>query len=165
MKQIPQFSLVIFPSPEQRDLVKSYKEQLKTKIGWFGSANATAHITVINFDDEFALNLQLGQIREFCKTAKAQKVVLDNWSSFGDRTFFIAPNETSQQYLDKLIVDLHHFLGFKIKDAHAHLSIARGLDAGKMETAYRLFSNTKIHIEFICNAFYLRKFNNETKQY
>ncbi len=58
MKQIPQFSLVIFPNTEQSILVKSYKELLKSHIGWFGSANAAAHITVINFDDELSLNLQ-----------------------------------------------------------------------------------------------------------
>lgn len=165
MKQIPQFSLVIFPHSEQRNLIKSYKELLKTQIGWFGSANATAHITVINFDDEFSLNLHLEQIREFCKTAKAQNITLNNWSSFGERTFFIAPDDNSQQHLDKLIIDLHHYLGFKIKDAHAHLSIARGLDPKKMKRAYELFSNTEVNLEFNCDAFYLRKFNNETKQY
>jgi hypothetical protein len=165
MKQIPQYSLVIFPTPEQIALVKSYKQLLKSHIGWFGSANAAAHITVINFDDEFSLTLYLNQIREFCKTIKPQNVILNNWGSFGERTFFIAPNETSQHYLDQLIIDLHHYLGFKSKDAHAHLSIARGLDAGKMKKAYELFRNTEIHLEFSCGAFYLRKFNDQTRQY
>ena len=165
MKQIPLFSLVIFPTSEQSELVKSYKQLLKVQIGWFGSANAAAHITVINFDDESSLNLHLDQIREFCKTATPKNVVLNNWDSFGDRTFFIAPNESSQQYLNQLIADLHQYLGRMVKDPHAHLSIARGLDATKMKTAYTLFKDTEINLEFRCDAFYLRKFNDQTKQY
>lgn len=133
MKQIPLFSLVIFPTTEQSTLIKSYKQWLKRHIDWFGSANAAAHITVINFDDEFALNLHLDQIRDFCKTVVSQNVILNSWDSFGERTFFIAPDKTSQQYLDNLIIDLHHYLGFKIKTANAHLSIARGLNAEKMK--------------------------------
>lgn len=165
MKQIPLFSLVIFPSPEQIALVKSYKQLLKDCIGWFGSANATAHITIINFDDEFSLNLHLEQIREFCKTATPQNITLNTWDSFGERTFFIAPNQTSQQYLDNLIINLHHYIGFKVKTAHAHLSIARGLDIGKMKTAYKLFQNTEVNFQFNCDAIYVRKFNDQTKQY
>jgi hypothetical protein len=165
MKQIPLFSLVIFPTPEQTALVKSYKELLKSHINWFGSFNAAAHITVIQFDDEFSLTLHIDQIRDFCKTAIAKNVTLNNWNSFGDRTFFISPNEESQLYLDQLIIDLHQFIGFKIKNTHAHLSIARGLDAGKMQIAYELFQNIKVNLEFNCNAFYLRKFNEQTKQY
>ncbi len=165
MKQIPQYSLVIFPTPEQSILVKSYKQLLKNEIGWFGSANAAAHITVINFDDDLSLNLHLEQIKDFCKTVVSQNVTLNAWDSFGERTFFIAPDETSQQYLDNLIINLHQYIGFKVKTAHAHLSIARGLDAEKMKTAYQLFSNIKINLQFSCDAIYMRKFNDQTKQY
>lgn len=165
MKQIPQFSLVIFPTPEQISWVHSYKQLLKNHIGWFGSVNAAAHITIINFNDEFELNLHLDHIRQFCKTVTSQNIVLNNWDSFGERTFFITPNEPSQLYLDQLIIDLHHYLGFKTNTTHAHLSIARGLDSGKMKRAYELFKDTKINIEFSCDAFYLRKFNEQTKQY
>ena len=165
MKQIPQYSLVIFPTPEQSELVKSYKQLLKDRIGWFGSANAAAHITVINFNDEFSLNLHLEQIRDFCKTLIPQNVTLNAWDSFGERTFFIAPDENSQHYLDNLIINLHQYIGFKAKVAHAHLSIARGLDAEKMKTANQLFKNTEINLEFSCDAIHLRRFNDQTKQY
>jgi len=164
-RDIPLFSLVIFPNPEQSTLIKSYKQLLKNNIGWFGSANAAAHITVINFEDELSLQLYLDRIREFCKTAVPQKVTLNAWDSFGEKTFFITPDETSQEYLDNLIMDLHFYLGFKIQNAHAHLSIARGLDAKKMKTAYELFGNTPINLQFNCDSFYLRRFNEETKQY
>lgn len=165
MKQIPEFSLVIFPTPEQSALVKSYKQLLKNEIGWFGSANAAAHITVINFDTEFELQMHIEQIRGFCKNTKPQNVILDHFDSFGERTFFIAPNENSKQYLDSLIEKLHQYIGFKSNNPHSHLSIARGLDTDKMKKAYELFQNTTIHFEFSCNTIYVRKFNEQTKQY
>lgn len=165
MKHIPLYSLVIFPNSEQSTLVDSYKQMLKNHIGWYGSANATAHITVINFENELSLQLHIDRIREFCKTVIPQKVTLNAWDSFADKTFFITPDQTSRQYLDNLIIELHLYLGFKIKNAHAHLSIARGLDAKKMKTAYELFRNTKINLQFDCDSFHLRKFNEQTKQY
>jgi hypothetical protein len=165
MKEIPLYSLVIFPNPEQSEQVKSYKQLLKDHIGWFGSANANAHITVIQFDNEFMLNLYLEQIRAFCKTVIAQNVTLNTWNSFGEKTFFIAPDKISQQYLDNLILNLHQYLGFKAKSVNAHLSIARGLDAERMKTAYELFKNTEVNLEFNCDAIYLRRFNEVTKQY
>ncbi|WP_121313106.1 MULTISPECIES: hypothetical protein [unclassified Flavobacterium] len=115
MKQIPLYSIVLFPTPEQSALIKSYKQLLKNHIGWFGSANAAAHITIINFDNEFSLKLHLEQIKEFCKTVVPQNVILNTWDSFGERTFFIAPNETSQQYLNQLIIDLHQYIVLKSK--------------------------------------------------
>ncbi|MDR6846244.1 2'-5' RNA ligase family protein [Flavobacterium granuli] len=165
MKKIPLYSLVIFPNSEQSTLIKSYKELLKNHIKWFGSANSMAHITVINFENELSLQLYIDRVREFCKTAIQQKVTLNAWDSFGEETFFIAPDQTSKHYLNNLIIDLHLYLGFKIKNAHAHLSIARGLDEKKMKTAYELFKNIPINLKFNCNSFYLRRFNYQTQQY
>ena len=165
MKQIPLYSLVIFPTAEQSSLVKHYKQLLKNKIGWFGSANAAAHITIINFDDDMMLNLHIEQIWEFCQTMAVQTVILNRWDSFGDQTFFIAPDENSQLYLNTFITNLHQHLGFKVQNAHAHLSIARGLDNYKMKTAYELFRNTEIHLKFLVDSIYIRKFNEQTKQY
>jgi hypothetical protein len=165
MKPIPLYSLVIFPTPEQSEQIKAYKQLLKNHIGWYGSANAWPHITVINFEDDVQLIRCTERIREFCQTAVSQNVTLNTWDSFGERTFFIAPDATSQNYLNQLIIDLHQLLGFNIKTAHAHLSIARGLDASKMKKAYALFKDMEVNFQFSCDAFYLRKFNDQTKQY
>jgi len=164
-RPIPLFSLVIFPTSKQSTLIKSYKQLLRNHIGWFGSANAAAHITVINFEDEPSLLDHLDKIKEFSKTVIPQKVTLNAWDSFGESTFFITPDQTSQEYLNNIILDLHQYLGFKIKNVHAHLSIARGLDAKKMKTAYELFRNTPINLQFNCDSFHLRRFNDQTKQY
>jgi hypothetical protein len=164
-RSIPHYSLVVFPNSGQSTLIKSYKQLLYNHIGWFGSANAAAHITIINFENELSLQLYLDRIREFCKTVVSQKVTLNAWDSFDEHTFFIAPDETSQLYLDNLIINLHHFIGFKVKTTHAHLSIARKLNAEKMKKAHELFSNTQINLQFNCDSFHLRRFNDQTKQY
>ncbi len=164
-RPIPLYSLVIFPNSEQSTLVKSYKQLLKNHIDWFSSVNAAAHITIINFENELSLQLYLDRIREFCKTVVSQKVTLNAWDFFDEHTFFIAPDETSQLYLDNLIINLHHYIGFKVKTTHAHLSIARKLNAEKMKKAYQLFSNTEINLQFSPDAIYLRRYNEKNQQY
>ncbi|QBZ98057.1 2'-5' RNA ligase family protein [Flavobacterium sangjuense] len=161
MKQIPLYSLVIFPTQEQIELVKSYKQLLKNKIGWFGSVDANAHITIIQFDNEMMLLLYIEKVREFCKTAVSQKVVLNKWDSFDPHTFFIAPDESSKRYLNKLITNLHEYLGFKINNVNAHMSIARKLDPERMKKAYDLFQNTEINLQFDCDAIFVRKFDGQ----
>ena len=165
MKQIPLYSIVIFPNPEHITLIKSYKQLLKNNIGWFGSANSDAHITLINFENEFIFQLYIDQIRQFCNTIIPKKVVFNTLDSFGTNTFYFSPDKASQLYLNKIIVDLHKFLNFKINNVHAHLTIARGLNEEKMKLAFELFRTIEINLEFTCDAIYLRKFNEQTKQY
>ena len=78
MPSIPLFSIVIFPNEDQIQQVKKFKQLLKSKIGWFGSANATAHITVINFENELTLALYIEQIREYCKTVTPQTMIFNS---------------------------------------------------------------------------------------
>ncbi|RAR70881.1 hypothetical protein [Flavobacterium aciduliphilum] len=73
MKPIPLYSLVIFPTIEQLDLIKSFKKSLKDNIGWFGSANSDGHITIINLENDLILELYLNQIRDFCRTIIPKK--------------------------------------------------------------------------------------------
>lgn len=165
MQSIPLYSLVIFPNEAQKQLVKDYKQLLKSKIGWYGSANAAAHITVINFENELMLTFYLEQIREYCKSIASQKIIFNSWNWFDEKTFFIAPDENSELYLNTLIRNLHHYLGFKSSNAKAHLTIARGLDSEKMNTTKSIFNTMDVNFEFDCDAIYVRKFNHHTKQY
>jgi hypothetical protein len=165
MKAIPLYSLVIFPTTEQQNLIKTYKKSLKDIIGWFGSANSDAHITIINLENELTLGLYMNQIKDFCKNIIPQKVRFDSLDSFSHHTFFISPDEKSQLYLNNIIIDIHKSIGFDIKNAHAHMTIARGLDAERMKKAFEQFRVTEINFEFICDSIYFRKFNQKTKQY
>ncbi|MGC4039746.1 MAG: 2'-5' RNA ligase family protein [Flavobacterium sp.] len=168
MKPIPQYSLVIFPPEGQLDLVKSYKQLLKDHIGWFGSANAAAHITIIQFSNEMEFQLYIAQIRECCKNIISQKVTFNSFANFEQSgAFFIAPDDASKTYLDNIIIAIHEFLGFKIdkQNVNAHMSIGRKLYGEKMKAAFALFKTFNIDLQFHCKALYVRKFNQQTKQY
>jgi hypothetical protein len=165
MKQIPIYSFVIFPNFEQLNIIKLQKKELKENIGWFGSANSDAHVTIINIENELTFGLYLNQIKDFCKTITPQKVKFNSFNSFGNHTFYISPDEESQLYLNKIIIDLYKFIGFELKNAHAHITIARRLDEERMKKAQQQFSSTIIDFEFICNCIYVRRFNEQTKQY
>lgn len=159
------YSLVIFPNLEQQNLVKSFKKSLKAEIGWFGSFNSEAHITIINLESELAFKLYINQIKDFCKTINSQKLKFYHFNSFDNHTFYISPDDESQLYLNKIIIDLHKFLGFEVKNANAHITIARGLDEERMKKAKQQFGSTVVNFEFICNCIYARRFNEQTKQY
>jgi hypothetical protein len=161
----PEYSLVIFPNPEQIALVKEFKQKLRAQIGWFGSFNANAHITVRNFEDDEQLAKYLKKIKAFAQTQSLQVVNFRGYDHFGDKTFFIAPDAGSQEYLDNLIKDFHQYLELEPGDIHAHISIARGLDESKMEQAKSIFQHIPVKFSFLCDALYLRKFSQETKQY
>lgn len=165
MKTIPLYSLVIFPTMEQQFLIKSFKKSLKDNIGWFSSVNSDAHITIINLENELTFGLYINQIKDFCENIIPQKVKFDTFNSFAHHTFYISPDEKSQLYLNKIIIDIHKSIGFDIKNAHAHMTIARGLDAERMKKANDKFRDTEINFEFICDSIYVRKFNNKTKQF
>ena len=165
MKQIPLYSLVIFPTIEQQILIQSFKKSLKEKIGWFGSSNSDAHITIINLENELTLGLYLNQIKVFFTTINPQKVRFNSFNSFGYSTFFISPDEKSQHYLNNIIIDIHKTIGFDIKIAYAHMTIARGLNEERMNKTKEVFSTTEINFEFICDCIHIRKFNEQTKQY
>ncbi|MCF6129028.1 2'-5' RNA ligase family protein [Flavobacterium sp. AS60] len=169
MKEIPLYSLVIFPTQEQIELVKSYKQLLKSHIPkGYGSANAKAHITIIQFKTHLEFMLYINQIREFCKSVKSQKVIFNSWGKFEYAgAFFISPDAVSKVYLDSLIVSINEYLGFKIdtKNVNAHMSIGRKLYGKDMKIAEELFGNIQVNLKFNCDTLQVRKFNNQTKQY
>jgi 2'-5' RNA ligase len=169
MKQIPLYSLVIFPSSEQSKLIKSYKQLLKSHIPeGFGSANSLAHITIIHFLTDLDYMIYIDQIREFCKTIASKKITFDSWGKFEKSgTFFLCPNEDSKIYLNSIIINLHKFLGFKTESMHvnAHMSIGRKLFSEKMEITEKVFKDIKPYLFFNSNALYVRKFNYKKMQY
>lgn len=121
--------------------------------------------TIFNLESELTLELYINQIKEFCKTITPQKVKFNSFTSFGNHTFYISPDEESQLYLNKIIINLHKYIGFDIKNAQAHRTIARGLDEERIKKVKQQFILTIVNFEFICNSIYVRRFNEQTKQY
>lgn len=165
MVHIPEFSLVIRPPEPVISYVASLKKKLRDEIGWFGSANAQAHLTVFNFDatpDE--LTTWDKNIRRFCESVIAKEVLFNHFDSFPPRTFFVAPDDTSMVHLNTVVTNFARFIGEK-SSAHAHISIARNLKDGELEQAKLLFQNQSVHLEFLCDGMTLRQFDPNTKQY
>jgi 2'-5' RNA ligase len=104
-------------------------------------------------------------LKDFCKTIIPQKVRFDSLDSFSHHTFFISPDEKSQLYLNNIIIDMHKSIGFGIKNTHAHMTIARGLDNERMKKAQEQFNTTEINLEFMCDSLHIRKFNQKRQQY
>ncbi|MES2412099.1 MAG: 2'-5' RNA ligase family protein [Bacteroidota bacterium] len=166
MKQIPQYSLVIFPTPEQSEIIKSWKQLLRSKIKWFNSVDSAAHITVIQFENEMELSLYINTIREFCQNFQSQRVTFDSLGKFENAgTFYICPDADSKIYLDNLIINIYQFLGFKIdpKNVNSHMSIARKIYGERMTIAFEIFKLINVSFQFDCDALHVRKFNG--KQY
>ncbi|SCY90672.1 2'-5' RNA ligase family protein [Flavobacterium caeni] len=165
MVHIPEYSLVIRPPQPIIETVAELKKRLRAEIGWFGSANSQAHVTVFNFDatpDE--LPVWKDNISQFCETIIPQEVVFDHFDAFPPRTFFIAPDGKSMRYLNEVIVRFSRFIKVK-PQAHAHLSVARSLKEGQLEQAKNLFTDEPLYFEFLCDALTLRQFDHESKQY
>lgn len=75
-------------------------------MGWFIGANSDAHITLINFKNEFLFELYINQIRIFSILLFQKKLFFKTLDSFGNTTFYLAPDRDSKLYIDKIIIDL-----------------------------------------------------------
>lgn len=110
------------------------------------------------------LGLYINQIRDFCKTIIPQKVRFDSLDSFSHQTFFISPDEKLQLYLNNIIIDMHKSIGFDIKNTHAHMTVARGLDSEKIKKVQEQFNTKKLILNLFVILFMLensmRKQNN-----
>lgn len=165
MVHIPEYSLVIRPPQHIIDHVAVLKNRLKEHIGWFGSANAQAHITVFNFDaTETELETWKKKIQQYCDTAIPHEVAFEHFDSFPPRTFFFAPDDASADYFNDTIINFQRSIGVK-PQAHAHMSLARSLDAERLEQVKKIFANQNVDLRFRCDSFTLRKFNQQDKQY
>lgn len=162
-KPVDEISIVLFPTPEQSSVIKTYKQLLKNNIpSGYGSANSAAHITIIQFKTHLEFVLYSDQIREFCKTLMPQDVTFDSWGKFEHAgAFYLAPDASSKSYIDSLIINMHTFLGFPIeeKQVNAHMSIGRKLFGEKMKLAKETFQDIQPNFTFNCDALYVRKFD------
>lgn len=162
MKSPAEFSLVVFPTLEQAEIIKSYKQFLKSKIGWFNSVDSAAHITIIELKNNLEFSLYIDSVREFCKTIRPENVNFNSWGKFEYAgAFYLAPDTPSKKILDSLIVDVHAFLGFPIEEnkVNAHISIGRKLFGEKLKIAEETFKEIQPSFIFSCDALHVRKFD------
>ncbi len=161
------YSVVIHPSDNGIDSIKTMKDYLKSKIGWFNSCNSVAHITICEFTiEESQLNIYKHKLLKTCDTFTPFQVNLNHFSSFENSgAFFIAPTKDSKENLVPIMKKIHDTLKtLKLKKSEEpHLSIGRRLTPENLKIASQLF--TTIDIDFLCNEIVLREFDPVKKQF
>lgn len=160
------YSLVIHPPESILALVKSMKEQLAAEVGWFNSKNSVGHITICEFKaTEKGIENIKNQIRKICQTLAPVEVHLNEFGSFPNGAFFIAPDNDSRKSLKQIMKRFHKSLLIPNmqKSDNPHLSIARRLNPENLSKANRIF--TTIDLNFVCDNVVLRQFDEKVKQF
>ncbi|PKB17990.1 2'-5' RNA ligase family protein [Flavobacterium sp. 5] len=160
------YSLVIHPPEDHLILIKTMKEQLANEVGWYNSKNSVGHITICEFKaTETTIESIKNQIIKLCNSLTPVAVHLNEFGSFPNGAFFIAPDNDSK-------IDLKHIMkhfnkSLKIQDMKKsdspHLSIARRLTPENLLKASQLFTTIDLH--FICDSVVLRLFDENKKQF
>ncbi|WP_348800288.1 2'-5' RNA ligase family protein [Flavobacterium adhaerens] len=160
------YSLVIHPPEEILVLVKTMKEQLATEVGWFNSKNSVGHITICEFTatDEI-IEVIKKQIIKLCETLHPINVRMNEFGSFPNGAFFIAPDNQSKIDLKHIMKHFNKSLRLHNmkKSDNPHLTIARRLSPENLEKAVAFF--TKIDLHYDCNSVVLRQFDEQKKQF
>lgn len=156
------YSIIIHPEDSIIELFKSYKDTLFSKIGWFGSRNSIAHITILEFEaaeielpDVIEKLVKIGQ-KESSFDAVFDKVIYS-------KTIFVSPNAQGKESFKKLFKNIRQKLNGENDKSSAHLTIGRKLSPEQIENSKDLFSD--VHFNFHCCQVALRKFNENIKQY
>lgn len=98
------YSLVIHPPKEIVISIQSMKEQLAAEIGWYNSKNAVGHITICEFKaSDSAIKSIKEQISQLADTLNPISVSLNEFGSFANGAFFIAPNISSKKELQHIM--------------------------------------------------------------
>ncbi|OXB19580.1 2'-5' RNA ligase [Flavobacterium tructae] len=160
------YSVVIHPSPEIIEDIKTMKEHLATKIGWFNSKNSVAHITICEFTtDDSQLDKFKQKLFNICDTFTPFQVHLDGFGSYESGAFFIAPNEESKKSLQPVMKKTQKalLLSNLKKSSDPHISIGRKLTPENLKVASQLF--TTIAMDFSCEEIILRELDPVKKQF
>lgn len=161
------YTIVIYPKEPVISIIKSMKEALSKEVGWFHSKNSVGHITICLFtatDEKIKSVKEI--LRKICNDLKPVPVSLNDFGSYPNGAFYIAPDAISKKRLIPIMRQVNESLNF-IPDLQInedpHLTIARRLAPHKLERAKALFKI--IDINFLCGSIVLRKFDQNAKQY
>jgi len=160
------YSLVIHPHEEILVLIKYMKEQLANEVGWYNSKNSVGHITICEFTATDAIiEVIKKQITQLCDSLNPVNVHLNQFGSFPNGAFFIAPDNESKKDLKHILKHFNKSLRLHNmkKSDNPHLTIARRLSPENLEKANQFFN--AIDLDFVCDGVVLRQFDNDKKQF
>ncbi|TDO99256.1 2'-5' RNA ligase family protein [Flavobacterium sp. 245] len=161
------YSVVFHPSENGIEIIKKLKLELFNVIGWYGSCNSVAHITIGGFKaNENQLDKYRQKLFKIADTLTPVQIYLDHFDAYEEsRAFFISPSEDSKINLKPMMKKIQEALQISSKDRSddPHISIGRNLTPENIQIARDLF--TTINMEFLCDAIILREFDPIKKQY
>ncbi len=161
------YSLVISLPDDIIELVRQMKLDLAEEIGWFHSKNSLAHITINEFKaSSTVLESIVQKISTICEHIQPITVRFNEFGSFPNGAFYIAPNLTSTEKLKEILNTIHQSFTFEtvFTNDEPHISIARRLKPHKLAKAFQFFA-AGIELNFICDSLSLRQFNPKLKQF
>jgi 2'-5' RNA ligase len=157
------YSVAIYPFGSVMDEVRALKDELASLIGWFGSRNSKAHITICEFnsDSERQLEVVKSQLHNICNTESPLNLAFNHVGAFQkgvNSVICLLPDNESEIILKPLMKRIQK--GLKVKLTHSssnpHLTIGRRLDAENLSVAKTLFMPKKISLKFCCDRIVLR---------
>lgn len=161
------YSVVFHPSEDGIEIIKKLKLELFDVIGWYGSCNSVAHITIGGFKaNENQLEKYREKLFKITDTLTPVQIYLDHFDVYEEsRAFFIAPSEDTKINLKPMMKKIQEALQISSKDRSdaPHISIGRNLTPENIQIARDLF--TAINMDFLCDAIILREFDPVKKQY
>ena len=161
------YSVVFHPSEDGIEVIKKLKLDFFNVIGWYGSCNSVAHITIGGFKaNENQLEKYRQKLSKIADTLTPVQIYLDHFDAYEEsRAFFLSPNENSKINLKPMMKKIQEALQISSKDRSddPHISIGRNLTPENIQIARNLF--TIINMDFLCDAIILREFDPVKKQY
>jgi 2'-5' RNA ligase len=161
------FAVAIEPQSLVFHSTRNFKQQLKSGSGWYPSVNSEPHITLVKFTNE---NQDLEKILNKLRWILSQLNPLDihyrDFDTFKNQTFYIKLLQHSSQNIMAYVRFIaRHIKPYKFtyKCNNPHLTIGSNLTDEQLRYASQNFTS------FIagehCDAFVIRRFNPERKQY
>lgn len=157
------YSVAIYPFGSVMDEVRALKDELASLIGWFGSRNSKAHITICEFnaDSERQLEVVKSQLHNICNTESPLNLTFDHIGAFEkgvNSVICLLPDNESETIVKPLMKRIQKGLSIKLtnRSSNPHITIGRKLDEEKLSMANSLFMNKRINLNFCCDRIVLR---------
>lgn len=165
-----QYTVAICPPKEVIQEMKSLKQDLRQKIGWYSASNSEAHITLDFFPviDDLTIGKYKTLLKKFCAQQKSLRLGFHSFSAFYEsRTVFAQPDEDAEAGMKGLFLNYTKMVKLRgiLEHITPHMTVGKGLKTEQFKTALDYLSSKQINIWFDCTNIALRRFNPIAKQY
>lgn len=166
---IQKYSLAIQPTEPILSRMREIKQQLRHRIGHYGSANAAAHISLFEFElDEKSYPAILSYFKKSIVGLAPISIMFEGFHYFQHATaftFYVKLDGSSSQTIVNYCKQIKKASPYSLINKYnsPHMSVGRKLSQEGLDIANDLF--TEFNATDLCEAFVIRKFNSQRRQY